>query len=143
MAVLIFHVPTPQQEHRDLTDNAWQKLRGIVAEGEGLLKEAKELLWGWRLPPVVSVVMDGTEMDQLGKCSKAIKVSHPNLSLASYPVNLLAYMYVCVSAFGLCVVCAHIPNEVGGRERCTHADTDINKEIHGPLNILIYVYIRI
>ena len=94
MAVLIFHVPTPQQEHRDLTDNAWQKLRGIVAEGEGLLKEAKELLWEWRLPPVVSVVMGGTEMDQLGKCSKAIEVSHPNLSLASYPVNLLAHMYV-------------------------------------------------
>ena len=65
-----------------------------MAEGEGLLKEAKELLWGWHLPPVVSVRMGWTEMDQLGKCSKAIEVSHPNLSLASYPVNLLAHMYV-------------------------------------------------
>ena len=51
--------------------------------------------------------------------------------------------HVCVSSFGLRVVCAHIPNGVGGRERCTHADTDINKEIHAPLNILAYVYIRI
>ena len=62
-----------------------------MAEGEGLLKEAKELLWGWRLPPVVSVQMGGTEMDQLGKCSKAIEVSAPILA---YPVNHLAHIYV-------------------------------------------------
>ena len=61
-----------------------------MAEGEGLLKEAKELLWGWRLPPVVSVGMGGVEMDQLGKCSKAIEVSHPILAWHPYPVNHLA-----------------------------------------------------
>ena len=100
-----------------------------MTEGEGLLKEAKELLWGWHLPPVIGVGMGGVEMDQLGKCSKAIEVSRPHLSLASYPVNLLAHIYGI--HFGLCVVCAHIPNcslgnEVGGRERCTHTITDFN-----------------
>ena len=113
-----------------------------MAEGEGLLKEAKELLWGWHLPPVVSEVMGGAEMDQLGKCSKAIEVSHPTLAWHPYPVNLLAHMYICVSSFGLCLVCAHIPSEVGGREWCTHADTDIKKGIHAPLNILAYVHVR-
>ena len=65
-----------------------------MTEGEGLLKEAKELLWGWHLPPVIGVGMGGVEMDQLGKCSKAIEVSRPHLSLASYPMNLLAHIYV-------------------------------------------------
>ena len=63
------------QEHRDLTDNAWQKLTGMVTDGEGLLKEAKELLWRWPLPPVGSVQMGAGEMEQLGRCSRGIKVS--------------------------------------------------------------------
>lgn len=69
----------PEQEHRDLTDNAWQKLTGVVTDGEGLLKEAKELLWEWPLPPVSGVGMGTAEMDQLGRCSKAIKVSRLSL----------------------------------------------------------------
>ena len=82
----------PAQEHRDLTDNAWQKLTGVVADGEGLLKEAKELLWEWPLPPVSGVGMDTAEMDQLGRCSKAIKVSH-----SSKPTILVA-----------CTFCTHL-----------------------------------
>ena len=71
----LFHCLSSNQEHRDLTDNAWQKLTGMVNDGEGLLKEAKELLRGWPLPPVGSVQMGSGEMEALGRCSKGIKVS--------------------------------------------------------------------
>ena len=78
-----------------------------MTEGEGLLKETKELLWGWHLPPVVGVGMGGVEMDQLGKCSKAIEVSRPHLSLASYPSEHFG-THLCISAFWpMCGMCTY------------------------------------
>ena len=97
----------PQQEHRDLTDNTWQKLTNIVAEGEGLLKNAKKLLGGWPLPPVMGVEIGVAEMDQLGRCSEAIKVTHLALCQTSEPnecfMHVALLMPVCVC------VCTYIP----------------------------------